>query len=367
MAPDASRGDVPASSATTASNGPAPLHDVRMVPAWTLRRSGRVGVVELVAAGSAASGVEIAAAVRHHAVASVVCLVPADELERRGAPLESVRAGATAAAAFDHFPVAAGLAPPEPDIEPLYVGTMAHVADRVAAGETVLFHVVEGDGRGALALASVMVLCGVEVQRAQWTAERILRRQPPEAPRDFLAGLVGDGGAPVVEPRVVSRSAAAPAVAAPSQGVTGAVTRVLRALGWRFEVVSFPTGTAFRMGVTCRAGTYSTLVLVRAGLGVTNVYVRVPIIVPAPRRPAAAVLLSELNRKRVVGAFEFASAAGEVTLRADIPSLGTVPSDRTIELVLSLACAAVDDAVPLIARVAFGGEDPLQVIGGAPS
>jgi hypothetical protein len=324
---------------------------VDFVPIECLPFRGRLGVAKMPGLVASAGGRSrgLTADLQHlvgaHRVTHLVSLVTFEEYETLGPSLTSSLEGAEACGiTFDHFPVPAGDVPP-PDAAELYLGLVANVVDRLEGGETVVLYSREGLGRCAMAAASVLVAGGVRATEAlRMIGDLRTGVLAHEAQREFVTAFAEAHG--------------------PStRDLSSVVDRCLVGAGWRFRRAATDDGTSFSMSMSTDAAHYVLMFRVQERLGLVVLTVRIPLKVPVERRHAVSAVCCHLNYLRILGGFEMDLRDGDLIFRTELQVVDGVLGPKAITTSLAAALAACDDALPLISRVVYAGQDPDEVLG----
>ena len=274
----------------------------------------------------------------------LVSLVVPDEDEEAGA---SLHATATLAAVedvdFDHYPMRRARLPVGDALEP-YIGFVTGLAAQLEAGRTVIVQGATGDRRCALLALSVLLAGGLPLHRAR----RVVDEAAPEAIDDeasqFGAHLADHFGA--CRPRLGD-----------------VMIDALTADGWKFKTSSHEDHVRLQFTAGGETGRFFVSLVARDELRLANVIVRLPIRVPTGRRHAVAGLVAHMNYLRCLGAFELDLRDGDLVFRSDLQVVDGQLGQEAVTKTLGASLAACDDALPLVARVAFADEAPESALG----
>jgi hypothetical protein len=243
---------------------------------------------------------------------------------------------------YDTFPVDPGEAPGDDAFE-LFVGFAAHALERLRAGETVALQSRSGRGRCGLAAATILVLAGVPASDALASVEAVRPGATAhEAQRAFVFRVAAGAG---VGTEVADR-----------------VDAALTAAGWRYGRSDQAGVASFTMPVSGTNGHHAVLIKANDRIGLANVMVRLPVRVPLERRHAVSGLVCHLNHRRILGAFELDLRSGDVAFRADLQVVDGTLGREAVARTLDEALSTSDASLPLVSRVAFGGEAPETVL-----
>jgi hypothetical protein len=87
---------------------------------------------------------------------------------------------------------------------------------------------------------------------------------------------------------------------------------------------------------------------------------RLPVRVPAERRPEAGLVLHRLNARIRIGSYSLDAQDGEVTFRVPMPIWPEAPIEDQIKVAFATACATVDHHLGLLCLCFFDQADVRQ-------
>ena len=111
------------------------------------------------------------------------------------------------------------------------------------------------------------------------------------------------------------------------------------------------TGAAIMFSMSEKVFTWSTVINVFDDRKLLHVAARLPLFVPAARRREAAALLSRLNYRTLIGAWQMDHADGEVIYVATHLFGDRIPEEDTIHTLCRVTCVMVGDEGPKILRL----------------
>lgn len=91
-------------------------------------------------------------------------------------------------------------------------------------------------------------------------------------------------------------------------------------------------------------------------------YTTFPVKVAAEKRSEMAELLTRINDSLRIGNFEMTFDTGAVYFRSGVSYAGLVPSTETIKGVVYNSFSTMDDFIPVMMSVIYGGVSPMEAL-----
>jgi hypothetical protein len=122
-------------------------------------------------------------------------------------------------------------------------------------------------------------------------------------------------------------------------------------------------GTGIETGFRARTGTFHMLIFLRQDPALVGAIVRIPEIVPEPKRPQMADALARANYGLSLGCFELDMSTGELDFRVSMPTAGANLSHEQFRALLGSAMWTTDRYHRALCRLIYADDlSPAEVI-----
>ena len=122
-------------------------------------------------------------------------------------------------------------------------------------------------------------------------------------------------------------------------------------------------GTTIETGFRARTGAFRLVIFLRDEPALLGVMVRIPEVVPEPKRPQMAESIARANYGLSMGCFELDMSDGELDFRASIPTPGATVTHQQFRALVGAAMWTTDRYHRAFCRLIYGDDlSPAEVI-----
>jgi hypothetical protein len=122
-------------------------------------------------------------------------------------------------------------------------------------------------------------------------------------------------------------------------------------------------GTAIETGFRGRSGVFRLVIFLREQPALLGALVRLPEVVPEPKRPQVAETIARANYGLALGCFELDMSDGEIDFRVSMPTPGAALTHEQFRALLGAAMWTTDRYHRAFCRLIYGDDlSPAEVV-----